>query len=182
MVSAAPARSVRSFTSLTAELSRSIRSLAAQFHAPDCCTYLNPRIIRAPSNERNLAPLSLPRRQIIVKVVDSVSRALGHGTRLGLGLCVDELLAEGVPVSVLRGVLDDDGLVVVGKGVDDVFDRLAQLQLVELGDALGCDLNSVGGVSVYGFGCWEVLGVVSWQQAAARWYGLRGKHGGTDPD
>ena len=136
--------------------------------APGCSTYLNTSIIRAPSNEGDLAPLALSARQIVVEVVDGVSGALGQGAALGLALGVDELLAEGVPVGLLGRGLDDNRLVVVGQRVDDVLDRLAQLQLVELGDALGRDLDSVEGLG-RGSGLWGVswglLGLLWWWAA-----------------
>lgn len=39
-------------------------------------------------------------------------------------------------------MFNDNLLVVVGKFVDDVFDRFAELELVELGDALGRDSDT----------------------------------------
>ena len=106
-------------------------------------TYLYPRIIWAPSNKGDLAPLALPGCQIIIKIIHRISRPLCQLSALRLALRINQFLAELVPVSVSRSRLDDDGLVVVGEAVDDVFDRLAKLELVEGGDALGCDLDSV---------------------------------------
>jgi len=68
---------------------------------------------------------------------------------LVLGLGVDELLAEVLPVVVARGFVDDDLLVVVRELVDDVLVLLAELQVVVGGDALLRDRGSViGYVSV----------------------------------
>lgn len=46
-------------------------------------------------------------------------------------------------------MFNDDLLVVVGQLVDDVFDRLAELELIEFGDAFGrdCDTGWDTGVS-----------------------------------
>lgn len=66
---------------------------------------------------------------------------------LVLGLGVDELLAEVLPVAVVRGVVDDDLLVVVGQLVDDVLVLLAELQIVVGGDALLRDRGSINGRS-----------------------------------
>lgn len=118
-------------------------SLVAWSRVRPDSTYLNSSIIRAPSNKGNLASLALPAREIIIKIINRISWTLGHSSRLGLGLGIDELLAEGVPVGFGASIFDDDGLVVVGEGVDDVFDGFAELELVELGDALGCDLDSM---------------------------------------
>lgn len=106
-------------------------------------SYLDTSIIWRPRNESDLRSRALTAGKAVLKVVNGVSWALGQSTRLGLGLGVDKLLTESIPVGLLGGVLDDDGLVVVGERVDDVFDRLAKLELVELGDALWCDLDSI---------------------------------------
>lgn len=105
-------------------------------------SYLDSSIIRRPCNEGNLAPRALTRRQVVGKVIHGVSWALRQRTALGLGLGVDKLLAEAIPVGVFRGILDYDLLVVIGELVDDVLDALSELELVELGDALLRDLDT----------------------------------------
>ena len=105
-------------------------------------SYLDSSIIRRPCDEGNLASRTLARRQVVGKVVYGVSRALGQRTALGLGLGVDKLLAEAIPVGVFRGILDHDLLVVVGELVDDVLDALAELELVELADAFLRNLDT----------------------------------------
>lgn len=67
--------------------------------------------------------------------------------RPALGLGVDELLAERLPVIVGRGVLDDDLLVVIGELVDDVLQLLGELELVVGGDALLRDGRSAAGLA-----------------------------------
>lgn len=62
--------------------------------------------------------------------------------RLALGGGVDELLAEVLPVLVVRGLVNDDLLGVVRELVDDVLVLLAQLQVVVGRDALLRDLDS----------------------------------------
>lgn len=64
---------------------------------------------------------------------------------LVLGLGVDELLAEILPVAVVRSLVDDDLLVVIGELVDDVFVLLVELQIVVGGDAFLRDRGSVIG-------------------------------------
>lgn len=105
-------------------------------------SYLDSSIIRRPCNEGNLASRTLARRQVVGKVVHGVSWALGQRTALGLGLGVDKLLAEAIPVSVFRGILDHDLLVVIRELVDDVFDGLAELEFVELADAFLRNLDT----------------------------------------
>lgn len=50
---------------------------------------------------------------------------------LVLGLGVYQLLAEGVPIAILRCLLDDNLSVIIGQLVDDELDLLVKLQLVE---------------------------------------------------
>lgn len=58
-------------------------------------------------------------------------------------MSVDELLAEGLPVLVVRGLLDNNLLVVVAELVDDVLVLLAELQVIEGRDTLLRDGRSV---------------------------------------
>ena len=64
-------------------------------------------------------------------------------SRLG----IHQLVLERLPIRIGARVLDDNLFVIIGQLVDDVFDRLAELELVELGDALWRDGNSGGGIS-----------------------------------
>ena len=63
-------------------------------------------------------------------------------SRLG----IHQLVLKRLPIRIGARVLDDNLLVIVGQLVDDVFDRLAELELVELGDALRRDGDP---------GCWK---------------------------
>jgi hypothetical protein len=62
---------------------------------------------------------------------------------LVLRFCIDELLAEVVPVAILAGLLNNNLLIVVRKLVEDELDLLAELQLVECGDAVGRNGDSI---------------------------------------
>lgn len=55
---------------------------------------------------------------------------------------IDELLAEVLPVLVVRGFLHDDLPVVIRELKDDVLVHLLELQLVVAVNALGCDGSS----------------------------------------
>lgn len=57
-------------------------------------------------------------------------------------LCIQQLVLECLPVWIRARVLDDNLFVIIGQLVDDVFDRFAELELIELGDALGRDGDS----------------------------------------
>lgn len=63
--------------------------------------------------------------------------------RFALGSGVDELLTESLPILILRGLLDNNLLVVVRKLVDDELVLLVELELVEGSDALLRDARSV---------------------------------------
>jgi len=58
-------------------------------------------------------------------------------------LGVNQLLAEGFPVTIFAGLLDNNFLVAVVQLVYDVLDLLVELQLVEFGDAVGRNGGSV---------------------------------------
>ena len=51
--------------------------------------------------------------------------------------CIHQLTLERLPVWIRARVLDDDLFVVIGELVDNVFDRFAELELIEFGDAVG---------------------------------------------
>lgn len=101
-------------------------------------------IIGGPGEEGNLVALTLARGKAVLEVVDGVAGALANSTALGLGLGVDQLLAEVVIVLIGRGLLDDDLLVVVRELVDDVLVLLGELELVVGRYALLRDLRSGG--------------------------------------
>lgn len=65
-------------------------------------------------------------------------------------LCIHQLVLERLPVWIRARILDDNLFVVIGQLVDDVFDGFAQLELVELGDALGRDGDSNASCGVSG--------------------------------
>lgn len=87
-------------------------------------------------------PCALPTVQLILKVVYCISWALPL-LALVARLSIHNLLLEVLPFRIRRGFLDDDLLVVVGQLVDDIFDRFAQFEFVEFGDAIGRDGDSV---------------------------------------
>lgn len=51
--------------------------------------------------------------------------------------CIHQLTLERLPVWIRARVLDDNLFVVIGELVDNVFDRFAELELIEFGDAVG---------------------------------------------
>jgi len=104
-------------------------------------THLNTSIVRAPRNEGDFVSQATI-SGLVLHIIDGIARALSLLARLVLALRGNELLPERVPVGVARLVLDNNGLPVVGQFVDDVFCVLAQLQFVEVGDALWCDLDT----------------------------------------
>ena len=53
--------------------------------------------------------------------------------------CIHQLTLERLPIWIRARVLDDNLFVVIGEFVDNVFDRFAKLELIELGDAVGRD-------------------------------------------
>lgn len=116
---------------------------------------LDASIIGGPGNECNLVADTVSRGEAVLEVVDGVAGAFADSTLLkwlaltttgpkvrgetnstGLGGGVDKLLAELLPVLVIRSLLDDDLLVVVAELVDDVLVLLAELQVVVGSDAL----------------------------------------------
>ena len=91
----------------------------------------------------NGAPLALA-SSVVLDIVDGVSATDALVSSSVLALCVEELLAEDGVVGLSGRVLDDDLLPVVRDLVDDPLGRLAELEVVECGDALGCNGNTVG--------------------------------------
>jgi hypothetical protein len=102
-------------------------------------TYVLRRIIRRPADECDLAPGALTALELVLNVEDGVAAADALLALAVLALCAQQLLAEHVKVGFLGRLLDDNLLPVVADLVDDPFDVLAELQLVEGADALGRD-------------------------------------------
>ena len=105
-------------------------------------------------------------------VLNASSERSGPGAAYGLALRrgVDELLAEDLPVTIVRGVLDDDLLVVVRQLEDDELVLLVELQVIVGSYALLGDGRSAAGRSVSGRG------------GAPRRGARSGSGGVTDPD
>lgn len=93
----------------------------------------------------------------------------GAAYSLALRRSVDELLAEDLPVTLVRGFLDDDLLVVVRQLEDDELVLLAELQVIVGSYALLGDGRSAAGRRVSG------------RQVPPR-RGVRSESGVTDPD
>ena len=95
------------------------------------------RIIWRPADKCNLAPGALARVKFVLDIEHGVAAANALLALPILALSVEQLLAEGVKVCFLRGLLNDNLFPVVADFVDDPLDILAELQLVECADALG---------------------------------------------
>lgn len=108
------------------------------------------RIIWRPANKRNLAPASLAGLQLVLDIKDGIATANALLAAAVLALRVEQLLAEGVEVCFLGGLLDDNLFPVVADLVDYPLDVFAELQLVEGLDALGRD-GDTGCVSESGW-------------------------------
>ena len=65
-------------------------------------------------------------------------------------LGIHQLALERLPIRIRARILDDNLFVIIGQLVDDVFNRLAELELVERGDALWRDGNSGGSSGISG--------------------------------
>lgn len=87
-------------------------------------------------------PCALPTVQLILKVVYRIPWALPL-LALVARLRIHNLLLEVLPFRIRGGFLDNDLFVVVRQLVDDIFDRFAQFEVVEFGDAIGRDGDSV---------------------------------------
>ena len=110
-------------------------------------TYVLRRIIGGPRDEGDLGACALAVVELVLDVEDSVTAANALLALAVLALGVEELLTEDGPVSLLGGLLNDNLLPVVADLVDDPLGVLAELELVEGADALGCDGNT-GGVTL----------------------------------
>jgi len=95
------------------------------------------RIIRAPADKGDLVARTLTRLQLILDVEDGISTTDSLLAASVLALCVQELVTESVVVGVCGGLLNDNLFPVIADLVDDPFDILAELELVERADALG---------------------------------------------
>ena len=80
---------------------------------------------------------------LVFDIVDGVSATDALVSSPILALCVEQLLAEDRVVGGGGRLLDDNLLPVIRDLVDDPLGRLAELEVVERLDALGCDRDSV---------------------------------------
>ena len=103
-------------------------------------------IIGHPADEADLVALALAVGSVVLDVVDGVTAANARVALAVVALGADELLAESLVVVLLGCLLDDNLLVVIGDLVDDPLEALAELELVEGRDALGCDGDTGGRV------------------------------------
>jgi hypothetical protein len=99
-------------------------------------THILRRIIGAPSNERNLGPRSLATGQIILDIVDGIATTDSLLAPAVLALGVEQLFAEHVEVGLVGRLLHHDLFPVVADLVDYPFNVFAELELVELADAV----------------------------------------------
>lgn len=102
------------------------------------------RIIGGPRDEGDLGACALAVLELVLDVEHGVTAANALLALAVLALGVEELLAEDRPVSLLGCLLDNNLLPVVADLVDDPLGVLAELELVEGADALGCDGNTGG--------------------------------------
>ena len=103
-------------------------------------------IIGHPADEGDLVAPALAVGSVVLDVVDSVATANAGVASAIVALGANELLTESLVVVLVRLLLDDNLLVVIGNLVDDPLDALAELELVEGSDALGCDGDTGGRV------------------------------------
>jgi len=102
-------------------------------------TYVLRRIIWRPADKSDLAPGALSAFELVLDVEHGVATANALLALAVLALGVEQLLAEDVKVGLLGSLLDDNLFPVVADLVDNPFDVLAKLELVEGADALGRD-------------------------------------------
>lgn len=79
---------------------------------------------------------------LVFHIVDGVSATHALLSSPVLALCVQELLPECRVVGNGRGLLDNNLLPVIGDLVDDPLGGLAELEVVEGGNALGRNGNT----------------------------------------
>jgi len=114
-------------------------------------TYVLRRIIGSPRDEGDLGTCALTVLELVLDVENSVTAANALLALAVLALGVEELLAEDRPVSLLGCLLNNNLFPVVANLVDNPLGVLAELELVEGADALGCDGNT-GRVALAGHG------------------------------
>ena len=114
------------------------------YRAGDSITHVLRRIIRHPRDKGDLAARALATSGLVLDIKDGIPTAHALLALLVLALGIQQLLPELAVVVVRRGLLNDNLLPVVGDLVNDPLGRLAELELIEGLDALGCDGDSVG--------------------------------------
>lgn len=102
-------------------------------------TYVLRGIIWRPADKSDLAPGALSAVELVLDVEHGVATANALLALAVLAFGVEQLLAEDVKVGLLGSLLDDNLFPVVADLVDNPFDVLAKLELVEGADALGRD-------------------------------------------
>lgn len=117
-------------------------SVCLVLHWKHSKSYVLRRIIGGPRDEGDLGACALTTLELVLDVENSVTAANALLALAVLALGVKELLAEDRPVSILGCLLNNNLLPVVADLVDDPLDVLAELELVEGADALGCDGNT----------------------------------------
>jgi hypothetical protein len=95
------------------------------------------RIIGRPSNKGDLVPRPLATLEFILDVKDGIATADTLLSLAVLALGIEQLFTEPSPVALGARLLNDNLFPVIADLVDDVFERLAQLEVIEGGDALG---------------------------------------------
>jgi hypothetical protein len=148
-------------------------------------THILRRIIRAPANKRDLATRPFAALQLIAHIKHGIPAADALLALAILGFGVDQLVAERAPVALVGLLFDDNLFPVVADLVDDVFDVLAQLELVEGRDAVrvyGDTRNLVSTLRLFvplhdGGRKWKVVGGggcgSGYSGPEERWYGGR---------
>ena len=117
-------------------------SVCLVLHWKHSKSYVLRRIIGGPRDEGDLGACALTTLELVLDVENSVTAANALLALAVLALGIEELLAEDRPVSILGCLLNNNLLPVVADLVDDPLDVLAELELVEGADALGCDGNT----------------------------------------
>jgi hypothetical protein len=107
-------------------------------------THILRRIIWAPRNKSDLGPRSLATRQIILNIVDSIATADALLALAVLALGAEQFVAEHVIVGLVGRLFHHDLFPVVADLVDYPFEVFAELQLVELADAVRVYGDTVG--------------------------------------
>ena len=117
-------------------------SVCLVLHWKHSKSYVLRRIIGGPRDEGDLGACALTTLELVLDVENSVTAANALLALAVLALGIEELLAEDRPVSILGCLLNNNLLPVVADLVDDPLGVLAELELVEGADALGCDGNT----------------------------------------